>query len=210
MGNSPTKIENGYAKVMEPSMINSSADSAANIITNHDFSNGLDSWQPNCCKGCIVRDASGGNFAAVTSRSQSWQGLEQDITAKITTNSTYKVSALVSISGLIVGPAYVLATLRLEFGSLTNYLFIGRTSVSSGKWEKLEGTFSLSTMSKRVVFYIEGPSPGVNILIDSVEIKPSRLDESEMLRNPVVVPVAVLETKVSLKLKLLVDTAGIG
>lgn len=37
----------------------------------------------------------------------------------------------------------------------------------------LEGTFSLSTMPERVVFYLEGPAPGVDLLIRSVEINRS-------------------------------------
>lgn len=42
--------------------------------------------------------------------------------------------------------------------------------MSKDKWEKLEGTFSLSTVPDRVVFYLEGPSPGIDLLIQSVEI----------------------------------------
>lgn len=45
-----------------------------------------------------------------------------------------------------------------------------RTSVGKESWEKLEGTFSLSTMPNRVVFYLEGPSPGIDLLIESVVI----------------------------------------
>jgi len=45
-----------------------------------------------------------------------------------------------------------------------------RTSVNKDSWQKLEGTFSLSTMPDRVVFYLEGPAPGVDLLIRSVEI----------------------------------------
>lgn len=45
-----------------------------------------------------------------------------------------------------------------------------RTSAMRGSWEKLEGKFSLSTMPDRAIFYLEGPAPGVDILIRSVEI----------------------------------------
>lgn len=36
------------------------------------------------------------------------------------------------------------------------------------KWEKIEGTFSLSTKPERVTFYLEGPSAGIDLLIRSV------------------------------------------
>lgn len=56
-----------------------------------------------------------------------------------------------------------------------------RTSVSKEKWEKLEGTFSLPAMPDRVVFYFEGPSPGVDILIESVVITCSSPSECEVI-----------------------------
>lgn len=45
-----------------------------------------------------------------------------------------------------------------------------RTSVSRERWEKLEGAFSLKSLPDRLVFYLEGPSPGVDLLVDSVVI----------------------------------------
>ncbi|GKV19999.1 hypothetical protein SLEP1_g30183 [Rubroshorea leprosula] len=189
MENPSTKTENGSAEIVEQKMINSSSIPAANIIMNHDFSNGLQSWHLNCCHGFIVSaepdfpDAmpmkSGGNYAVITNRTDCWQGLEQDITTRISPGSTYSVSAWVGVSGPLHGSADVLATLKLENQGSTSYLLIGKTSVLKQKWEKLEGTFSLSTMPERVVFYLEGPSPGVNLFIDSVVITCSNLGQSE-------------------------------
>lgn len=45
-----------------------------------------------------------------------------------------------------------------------------RKPVSKDCWEKLEGTFSLSGTPDQVVFYLEGPLPGVDLLIKSVVI----------------------------------------
>ena len=45
------------------------------------------------------------------------------------------------------------------------------------RFEKLEGIFCLSTMPHRVTFYIEGPPPGIDILIKSVVV--SGLDASQ-------------------------------
>ena len=58
-----------------------------------------------------------------------------------------------------------------------------RTSVSKEKWEKLEGTFSLPTMPDRVVFYLEGPSPGIDLLIRSVEITCAGPNELEVISS---------------------------
>lgn len=169
--------------------MNSSGTSAANVIINHDFSDGLHSWHANCCSGFTASADSGfpeampmmtgGKYAVITNRAECWQGLEQDITSRISASSTYSVSAWVGVSGTLHGSADVVATLKLESNSSANYLYIGKTSVSKEKWAKLEGTFSLSTMPERAVFYLEGPSPGVNLLIDSVAITSSSLDKPE-------------------------------
>ncbi|RXH72925.1 hypothetical protein DVH24_012609 [Malus domestica] len=158
-------------------LANSSSSNATNIIMNHDFSGGLHSWHPNCCNGFVASADSGhpevkaGNYAVVTNRKESWQGLEQDITRRISPGSTYSVSACVGVCGSLQGSADVLATLKLEYrGSATNHLQVGRCSVSKGRWGNLDGKFSLSTMPDRVVFYLEGPSPGVDLLIKSVLI----------------------------------------
>ncbi|CAL5383907.1 unnamed protein product [Camellia sinensis] len=168
---------------------NSSSSVATNVLMNHDFSKGLDSWHSNCCDAFIVSAESGdgegllaksdSNCAVITNRKECWQGLEQDITGKVSPGSTYTVSARVGVSGPLQSFVDVLATLKLEYqDSATSYLFIGRTSVSKGQWEKLEGTFSLSTLPDRIIFYLEGPSAGIDLLIDSVVISCPNTSES--------------------------------
>ncbi|XP_021888800.1 uncharacterized protein LOC110807838 isoform X2 [Carica papaya] len=163
---------------------------ADNIVVNYDFSSGLHSWHPNCCECFVVSAESGnphgmparpgGNYAVVTNRKECWQGLEQDITSRLSPGSTYSISAYVGVWAHAPGSAEVLATLKLEFkDSATKFLFIGKTTVSKEKWERLEGTFSLSTVADRVIFYLEGPSPGVDLLIHSVAINCSRPGESK-------------------------------
>ncbi|KAL2521321.1 glycosyl hydrolase family 10 protein/carbohydrate-binding domain-containing protein [Forsythia ovata] len=166
----------------------SSSRASTNIILNHDFSGGLHSWHPNCCDAFVISEESGnpegipaklsGCYAVVTNRRECWQGLEQDITNQVSAGSTYTVCAWVGVSGAHHGVADVQATLKLEYrDSAVSYLFIGRIAASMERWEKVEGTFSLSTMPDRVVFYLEGPSPGVDLLIRSVLVSCSSLAE---------------------------------
>lgn len=108
-------------------MNNSRGSVASNIIVNHDFSRGLDSWHPNCCHAFVVSAEPGRNHAVVTNRKEHWQGLEQDISGKVSAGTTYSVSARVGISGPIQSSAVVTATLKLEFHhSPTTYMFIGK------------------------------------------------------------------------------------
>lgn len=110
---------------------------ADNIVVNYDFSSGLHSWHPNCCECFVVSAESGnphgmparpgGNYAVVTNRKECWQGLEQDITSRLSPGSTYSISAYVGVWAHAPGSAEVLATLKLEFkDSATKFLFIGK------------------------------------------------------------------------------------
>ncbi|KAI3685921.1 hypothetical protein L1987_79590 [Smallanthus sonchifolius] len=146
----------------------SSSSSFGNIIQNHDFSNGMQSWYTNCCDATVVKEE--GFYAVVRNRTECWQGLEQDITTRVSSGLTYKLCARVRVSG--THQAHVIATLKLEYhgSEETKYMFITRTSASKVRWENLEGTFVLSDKPHpdRVVFYLEGPDPGVNLLVQHV------------------------------------------
>lgn len=49
-------------------------------------------------------------------------------------------------------------------------VFICRTCASKDIWKTLEGTFVVSKRPDRVVFFLEGPPPGIDLLIKSVTI----------------------------------------
>ncbi|WCJ35618.1 Endo-1 4-beta-xylanase 1 [Euphorbia peplus] len=202
------EVNNGtkMSEIVKPSMGNTNTTTGnantgdtttvSNIMINHDFSGGLHAWHANCCHGSVVSAAPdpglltklltkpGGYYAVVSNRKECWQGLEQDITSRVSSGSTYSVSAYVGVSGAVQGPCDVIATLKLEYTDLpTGYLCIGKTCVSKGSWENLQGAFTLSTMPSRVIFYFEGPSPGVDLLIESVVITCSSPTECSNTRD---------------------------
>ncbi|TKY74936.1 Endo-1,4-beta-xylanase A [Spatholobus suberectus] len=179
-----------HSEKMKENISGPSGSEATNILLNNDFSDGLNSWHLNFCDGYVVSAESGpqrgmtmdsdGNYAVITNRKECWQGLEQDITDKISVGSTYMVSAFVGVSELTPGSTDVIATLKLENDdSATSYLCIGRTSCIKGSWEKLKGSFSLASKPDRVIFYLEGPAPGVDLLIQSVVITCSSPNDYE-------------------------------
>ncbi|KAK8948384.1 hypothetical protein KSP39_PZI004973 [Platanthera zijinensis] len=166
----------------------------ANIILNHDFSEGLQFWHANCCHAYIASGVSdhstgaaprsGETYSVVTNRTECWQGLEQDITGRVLIGMKYDVSAFVRVHGNLDGLNEAQATLRLENSdSSVSYLFIGRKSVKKDGWEKLEGSFTLTSLPRRVVFYLEGPPPGMDMLIDSVIVFPTSPEESGESRS---------------------------
>ncbi|CAH9053519.1 unnamed protein product [Cuscuta europaea] len=149
--------------------------SSNNIIQNHDFKGGLHKWYANCCKAFVVNPVDSSPYALITNRRESWQCLEQEITGRVSKGCIYSIRAFVTVAGKLPGKtSAVQATLRLSYKhSATCYISIGRKTVKPNCWEALEGTFSLSTNPNKVVFYLEGAEPGVDILVKSVTISPS-------------------------------------
>ncbi|GFP94274.1 bes1/bzr1 homolog protein 4 [Phtheirospermum japonicum] len=183
---------------------------STNVILNHDFSGGLHSWHPNCCDSLVVSSESGYpeglsaklscRFSFITNQKESWQVLEQDITDRVSAGPTYIVTAWVGISGAPHGTVDVHTTLKIvNQDSSVSYLFVGRASASMDRWEKIKGIFSLSIMPKRVTFYLEGPSHGIDLLVKSVVVScpyssqcddthvavSLRDDDENIIQNPV-------------------------
>ncbi|KAH9303719.1 hypothetical protein KI387_008123, partial [Taxus chinensis] len=164
-----------------------------NIIINHDFSDGLASWHANSCTGFVsdglryakeVKAESGSQYAVVSNRTECWQGLEQDITPRLSPHLTYDVSAFVRTWGSTEQTANVVATLKLEDpNSAPTFLTIGRATASRERWAKLEGTFSLKIIPSQVIFYLEGPSPGIDLLIDRVHAWPATTIKGEFNKS---------------------------
>ncbi|GJN40457.1 hypothetical protein PR202_gb29672 [Eleusine coracana subsp. coracana] len=174
-----------------------------NIISNFDFSKGLHPWNPICCHAYVasewsgfldgIRGNSGENYAVVSKRTEFWQGLEQDITDRVSVGASYAVSAFVRVNGNVQGQVEVKGTLRLQNpdGS-THYNPVGSVLASKDKWVKLEGSFCLTNMAKHVVFYLEGPPAGVDLVIDSVTITCSGHKDSKEVKAPSVVGIVIM------------------
>ncbi|KAG8375277.1 hypothetical protein BUALT_Bualt10G0083700 [Buddleja alternifolia] len=100
----------------------------------------------------------------------------------------FVVSPEVAISGGSSSVARVQACLSRELQDSTKIgIPIGRTSAATDHWETLEGTFSLSHMPYRVTLYLEGPPPGVDLLIKSVMVSYIHSTGSlchDIIRNP--------------------------
>ncbi|KAK4722608.1 hypothetical protein R3W88_012841 [Solanum pinnatisectum] len=126
-----------------------------NIILNHEFLDGLHLWRPNGCHAFVVPAGSGYRngltMAVVTKRTIWWQGLEQDITSRVSAGSSCTVSACVGTSGTFQGSVKVFATIKLVYQNSEMNLY------------QLE-------MPNEVIFYLEGPPPGTQLLIKSVVI----------------------------------------
>jgi hypothetical protein len=93
-----------------------------NIILNPQFEDGLNNWTGRGCKITLhdsmadgkILPKSGKFFASATERTQSWNGIQQEITGRVQRKFAYEVTALVRIFGNNVTTSDVRATLYIQ------------------------------------------------------------------------------------------------
>nr|XP_024401713.1 uncharacterized protein LOC112294935 isoform X5 [Physcomitrium patens]XP_024401714.1 uncharacterized protein LOC112294935 isoform X5 [Physcomitrium patens] len=159
-----------------------------NVLVNPTFDTGVQGWSGICCKVAHsgmhgwkgIYGPRGKPFALAINRTEAWQGMEQDITTLVQSNETYLVTAVIRTAGKPHQGANVLATVRLDYGgSNPRYVSVGRVKASSTEWATLEGRLHLDTHPRKVVFYLEGPPSGVDLLVSTVIIKHANPPECE-------------------------------
>lgn len=110
-----------------------------NIILNPEFDDGLDSWAGSGCKIELhdslddgkVLPANGKYFVAATGRTDTWNGVQQDVTARMQRKLLYEATATVRLhsaaGGGAVAPCEVRATLGVQTADgRQQYLSVGK------------------------------------------------------------------------------------
>ena len=109
-----------------------------NIILNPEFDDGLDNWAGNGCKIELhdslddgkVLPANGKYFVAATGRTDTWNGVQQDVTARLQRKLLYEATATVrlhSSAAAAVAPCEVRATLGVQTADgRQQYLGVGK------------------------------------------------------------------------------------
>uniref|UniRef100_A0ACD5WC07 Uncharacterized protein n=1 Tax=Avena sativa TaxID=4498 RepID=A0ACD5WC07_AVESA len=151
-----------------------------NIIVNPEFDSGLDGWSGSGCKIELhdslddgkVLPVSGKYFVAATGRTDTWNGVMQDVTARLQRKMAYEVTATVRLSGANVSPCEVRATLAVQTADgRQQYIGVGKLQASDKDWAQLQGKFLLNSTVAKATIYIEGPQAGVDLLLDCLVVK---------------------------------------
>ncbi|KAB1202648.1 Endo-1,4-beta-xylanase A [Morella rubra] len=150
-----------------------------NIILNPRFEDGLNNWSGRGCK-IVLHDSigdgkivplSGKYFVSATERTQSWNGVQQEITGRLQRKLAYDVTAVVRIFGNVTS-SDVRVTLWVQTPNLREqYIGIANAQATDKDWVQLQGKFLLNASPSRVVIYIEGPPSGTDILLNSIVVK---------------------------------------
>lgn len=121
-----------------------------NIILNPQFEDGLNNWTGRGCKIALhdsmgdgkVLPKSGKFFAAATERTQSWNGIQQEITGRVQRKLAYEVTALVRIFGNNVNTSDLRVTLYVQKPDLREQ-YIGIAKLASLSLFSIEITNNL-------------------------------------------------------------------
>ncbi|MEO3876257.1 family 43 glycosylhydrolase [Nonomuraea sp. B12E4] len=143
------------------------------LLTNGDMESGTTSW-----------GASGGTLSSVTSpvhggaralsisgRTASWNGITQDVTAKLTNGKSYATSVWVRSQS---GTPSAKATLAVTADGTTSYLQLTpAATVNSGGWTQLTGsaTVSWSGTLTGATFYVETAAGTDGFSIDDASLQ---------------------------------------
>ncbi|XP_020590650.1 uncharacterized protein LOC110031660 [Phalaenopsis equestris] len=152
-----------------------------NIILNPRFEDGISNWSGRGCKILLCESLANGkvlpltgkHFASTTGRTQSWNGIQQEITARFERKLAYDISSAVRIFG---SPASTIqATLYVQKpNGKEQYIAITRVQATDKEWVQLQGKFLVNSVASKVVIYLEGPPPGVDILLNSMIVQHSQ------------------------------------
>ena len=157
-----------------------SMDTSANVLQiKSDFENGITGWNAKGNEKLEVNSEianSGKCSMKVIGRTQFWEGPEINLTDKLVKTEKYNVSAWVyQDSG---APHDIRITAYNPDTSSTNpydskfYVCVQNAKVESGKWTKIQGTFTFDYKGEcqKSTLYIESPDTGYNFYVDDVTI----------------------------------------
>ncbi|CAN8307996.1 unnamed protein product [Cochlearia groenlandica] len=154
-----------------------------NIILNPNFEDNLNNWSGRSCK-IVLHDSmdrgritplSGHVFAAATERKATWNGIQQEISGRFQRKRVYEVTAVVRIFGSNVTSATIQATLWvLNANNREQYISIANVQATDKNWIELKGKFVINGSPSRAILYLEGPPPGVDILVNTFDVKHAR------------------------------------
>ena len=147
---------------------------AANILTNPDFETGTtNGWYPYeaCTIGVSTTQVHGGSYSAlISSRTQTWHGLTQNMLTKLEVGKAYLFSGWVRLDNSASDT--IKLTMKKVDGSTTTYDTITTTTASNTQWTKITGTYTISgTNITTLELYFEGPVAGVNFYVDDATVE---------------------------------------
>ncbi|CAL1395654.1 unnamed protein product [Linum trigynum] len=152
---------------------------ANNIILNPRFEDGLKNWSAKGCRVELHESMADGKivpqlgklFVSATDRTETWNGIEQELTGRVQREVAYEVTAIARIYGNVTAATLQLTLWVQEQDRREEYISIASLQVTDKDWVQLQGEFLLNGFPSRVIIYFEGPPAGTDILINSLIVQ---------------------------------------
>ena len=145
-----------------------------NLVTNPGFETGDTSgwvtWGATML--ATTSAAHGGTTSAIVSnRTATWQGPVLPLTPAVTPGATYAAGAWVRIDGA-VNDVVSLTMKSTCSGGDPVYQNVASATATEAAWAQLAGTFTVPVcVVTEFDLYVEGPAPGINVLVDDVTVE---------------------------------------
>jgi hypothetical protein len=134
------------------------------------FEDGTDGFTGRgAAKVAVASGGRSGNCLSVTGRTSTWNGAELNVTDSIVKGATYSIS--VWVKQTTGSDQKVKLSANLTVSGQSSYPAIkDETTLKSGVWTKIEGTYEVPESFSKLTFYVEGPSGNFDFLVDDLTI----------------------------------------
>ncbi|NLY90575.1 MAG: carbohydrate-binding protein [Firmicutes bacterium] len=116
-----------------------------------------------------------GNYAAlVSNRSETWQGIAQDLRDVMEPGQTYEISAWLKLKNKMNDAGRLSIKRTDQRGD--NYSWVDSKTVNDEEWTMISGTYTLNVEGtlQALELYTEGPAAGVDYYVDNVVVRQVR------------------------------------
>lgn len=149
--------------------------SEPSLLINPGFEDGATGWfnfgGPSKVTVVNENSSTGANSVLITGRTETWQGVAQDLIAVMKPGSTYEVSAWIKLKNKASDAGRVSIKRTDDRGD--NYSWVESKTISDEEWTFISGLYELNVTGtlKVLQLYTEGPGPGVEYYIDNVVVR---------------------------------------
>ena len=136
------------------------------------FEDGTDGFtRRGAAKVAVTSGGRSGNCLSVTGRTSPWNGAELNVTDSIVKGATYSISVWVKQTSGSDKTMKLSGNLAVSGQDYSYPAIKDNTTVPSGSWVELKGTYTVPASFTILTFYVEGPFDTFDFLVDDVTIK---------------------------------------
>lgn len=161
------------AGIIASSIVSVAPVSAAEQILNSSFEYGQDGWTN--IGNCNIMQAnwtknSGNSCLYVGNRQANWSGALYNLSGKVKSGDTLKVSAYFMSWNINYDQDVQLTFSYRDNVGNTKYVSVAKKTAGSGQWTNMDGTFTVPENCNQPVIYFETSKNGCDLYLDDISI----------------------------------------